>query len=690
MSLNVAKLKLIQDVEDRLLDEVKSMDSIKNALMQLLHTNSLQSREVRFSELLYDESCDLMVRSIDSLKNNPKVQDFQNQVRRIYKFRVEAATRDTLFEVTESPWIVHAEVVGNILENASYNKDLLRPFFHKALPKHLRRNVWRALLTYPEAEQEYINLFKEARWKTLSMNEVEITKKSVELLSEHCHSLAFNEKIVTAMKVILSYIEKIMQRRLPEYMYYLFLPIMYTLTDLTASLPRLVGICLKLTEIQTTVWSSNKEQSVIEVFFEGLEVVNRNLADKIKSLIDLQLQENKVRLENFIRPFLSRLGSGFFNIETTCVVFDQLIMINTLNKMYFIMALALHFLAPKLLVCEHWDDFLSVFFKEIRRISPLDLEFLLEKMPESEDIESRVRVPDDLKGQEYLDYVLQAQEFDEQQKMSKASELGELLSAKRLLAEDPVLGMHLQKMMKGNLMEQQLNRSKERAGVRPGGKKGTLINANLTRISAGSKPSNLYTGAVANYKDSREIIDMSGSSDLFIEENSFRKNAPQVPRKEVHSKNSIFQDTSLDEMRGTNNAFNKKRSTINDVSLIQEKSLAFDNTLNKSPTLRNEGRESMERSIIRPMRVESPEGHEESRRLGENKVSIFGIDFDPNRRRSVLSNSPGKPGLNLSKANASELNESNDLPSISYLEGGLLGVPDIDGMRPGLLDGYDD
>ena len=103
MSLNVAKLKIIQDVEDRLKDEVMTLENIKSQLMQLLHGNAIKQREVRFSELIYDENCELLVKAIDSLKKNPKVQDYQNQVKRIYKFRIEAASRDTLFEVTESP-----------------------------------------------------------------------------------------------------------------------------------------------------------------------------------------------------------------------------------------------------------------------------------------------------------------------------------------------------------------------------------------------------------------------------------------------------------------------------------------------------------------------------------------------------------------------------------------------------------
>lgn len=676
MSLNVAKLKLIQDVEDRLKDELMTLESIKSQMMQLLHTNSLNTREVRYSELIYDESSELLVKTIDSLKNNPIVQDYQNQVRRIYKFRVEAATRDTLFEVTESPWIVHAEVVGNILENASYNKDLLRPFFNKALPKHLRRNVWRSLLTYPEAEQEYINLFKEARWKTLSVNEVEITKRSVELLSEHCHSLAFNEKIVTAIKVVLSYIEKIMQRRLPEYMYYIFLPIMYTLTDLTASLPRLVGICLKITEIQTTVWSSNKEQPIIDVFFECLQVINSKVLNKIKALIDLQFQENKVKLENFIRPFLSRLGSGFFSIETTCVVFDQLIMINTLNKMYFIFALSLHFFSAKLLACEHWDDFLAVFFKEVRKITPMDLEFLLEKLPDSEDFEARIRIPVDLKGQDYLDYVLQAQEFELEERHNKVNELGELLSAKRLLAEDPLLGMHQQKMMKFNLMEQALNKTKD-VGVRRNDKKGTLINANLTRISVGSKHSGNFIFGMNNSKDSREIINMSGNSEMFIEENSFRKGTI----KENEIRNSIFQDTSLGNLR----ASPKKTGTINDISLIKDVSLG-----NNSEN-RNKKITTKDNSLFRPVPVIS-ETPENSLNL-KKRASIFGVDFDPNRSSRLESDEANKSPeiLDSQHKDLSEIEDNSDeLPDLSYLGGGLLGIPDLSGMKPGLLDGFDD
>ena len=492
-------------------------------------------------------------------------------------------------------------------------------------------------------------MFKDARWKTLSLNEVEITRKSVELLSEHCHSLAFNEKIVTAMKVVLSYIEKIIQRRLPDYMYYILLPIMYTLTDLTSSLPRLVGICLKMIEIQRTIWLSNREEGIIEIFFESLEALDPAISTKIKSLIDLQFQENKVKLENFIRPFLSRLGSGFFNIETTCVIFDQFIMINTLNKMYLILALIINFLSEKLRNCEHWDDFLGIFFKEVRRITPLQLESLLERLPDSEDIESKVAIPADLKGQDYLDYVLQAQEFEEEEKKNKLHEFGELLSAKRILAEDPVLGMHQQKIMKGNLMEQALNKSKDYQKNKIKRRR-TLINANMTRISAyskdKSKPSGEHSPILNGTMDSREIVDLHGSKDMFIEENSFPKNS-----KNKESKNSSFQDTFLDE--------NLKRQGLADNSLILKQNTKNSKLLNDS---------NQSKSLIKPMNPDS----QLDKSMNKSRKS-FAISEENSRDKSI----------NQSK-------NEDELPDISYLEGGLLGVPDISALKPGLLDGFED
>jgi hypothetical protein len=644
MRPGITKLKLIEDVEDRLKDEIPSLAYIQSELKQKLHLNSTNEREVRFSELVYDESCDLLVKTMDSMRSSQRVQDFQNQVKRIYKYRVEAATRDSLIEKTESPWIIHSEVVGNILEQASYNKDLLQPFFNKALPRQLRRNVWRALLTYPEAEEDYLVLFKEAKWKTISLNEVEITRKSVELLSEHCGKLAYNEKVVTAMKVVLSYIEKIIERRLPEYMFYIMLPIMYILSDLASSLPRLIGICLKLAEIQTTVWLSSKETPLIQVFFQSLDMINPQVTEKIHSLLDLNFQENNLKLENFIRPFIARLSTSYFHIDTTCVVYDQLIMINTLNKMLFILALSLDHISSALMTVQHWDDFCVTFLKGMKKISPLTLESFLERLPATEDLEAKVKIPADLKGQDYLQYRVQAQ-FDLED--SKTNQHGDLLSHKRILAEDPVFGIQQQKIMKNNLMEAALNQS-----VRPDRKRNTLINANLTRISVNSRER--FSGQVSpalnlskESKVSKEIINLSGSNDMFIEENSFPR------KKKDDSSKSIFQDSSFDP---NVSPMILKNNRLADSTFDQKNMISSNRTIKDViPSSK------LEYSMEKPNFQVSP-------RIIPSDMSGESPRIPPGQENSFVE----------------------DLQDLSYLECGILGVPDFEKLKPRLLDGFDD
>ncbi|CAG9334037.1 unnamed protein product [Blepharisma stoltei] len=461
MSLKVEKLRIIKDIEGRLNDETSNITYLKATFMQTLQQKATENRDVRFSELLYDESLDLIKNTIEEIRKNPISKEFNSQVKRIYNYRIKEARQDTLFEVTESPWILHSECVGNILEFNSVQQDLLKPFHNKALQKHLRKNIWRALLTYPKAEEEYFNLFKENRWKTISRNEVEITKKSVDLLSEHCPALAFNDKVVMAMKVLLSYMEKVVERRLPEFIYYLMLPIMYTLPDLASNLPKMVGIGMKIFEIQTTVWTSEKGEGIIFVFLNRLREVNPQLAEKFEKMCDIRFQENKEKLENFLRPFLSRLGSGFFNIETTCFVYDQLIMKNSVDLMYYFLAIALHSMSDRILGLEHWDDFVEMFYKEMRRIRVEQLEALTNLIPNGEVIEEKAVIPSELKGQEYLNFVVKSIVLASKDKKDRIDDMGELISTRRVLADDPVTGLMHQKLLKGNLMENMINSRRE-------------------------------------------------------------------------------------------------------------------------------------------------------------------------------------------------------------------------------------
>ena len=294
-------------------------------------------------------------------------------------------------------------------------------------------------------------------------------------------------------------------------------------------------------------------------------------------------------------------------------------------------------------------------------------------LPDSDDLEGKVKVPLDVKGQDYLDYVLQAQEFEEEQRQNKVHELGELLSAKRILAEDPVLGMHQQKMMRGNLMEQALNKSKD-FPTRRNNKKGTLINANLTRISLASKKSfdiSLYN----NTKEGKEIVNISDSKDVFIEENSFPKISPsRVKSKEpnILNNNSVFKDTSLD---GANNILpNQKRG-----SSINENSELINFETFKSSTLKGN-----DISLVQEISKSPIKNPEESLNKNLSKLQLFTKEIGPAPPNKEIDGGVQKRNIDKNPA------DSNGLPNLSYLEGGLLAVPDLQNLKPGLLDGFED
>ena len=100
-------------------------------------------------------------------------------------WRIQEAGKDAMFSSAPDEFGLHANVLGNLLAMSTFNKDLLKSFNNKALPPVLRKNVWKALLAYPEIEKEYAELVNTDKAKTLSQNEMEITKRSTDILAEN-------------------------------------------------------------------------------------------------------------------------------------------------------------------------------------------------------------------------------------------------------------------------------------------------------------------------------------------------------------------------------------------------------------------------------------------------------------------------------------------------------------------------
>lgn len=141
MTQKVEKLRIVKDIEGRVNDEISNLKYLKATFMKMLQLQATELRDVRFSELLYHESLDLIIKVIEDIRKAQVSQEFNTQVKRIYKYRVDEARKDTFFEVSETPWIMNSECVGNLLEINPANQDLLKPFHNKALNKHLRKNV---------------------------------------------------------------------------------------------------------------------------------------------------------------------------------------------------------------------------------------------------------------------------------------------------------------------------------------------------------------------------------------------------------------------------------------------------------------------------------------------------------------------------------------------------------------------
>jgi hypothetical protein len=99
-------------------------------------------------------------------------------------WRIAEAGKEAVFSGPANEFNLHSNVLGNLLAISTFNKDLLAPFRNKALPVFLRKNIWKALLAYPEIEDEYATLVANNKAKTLSPNEMEITKKATDILSE--------------------------------------------------------------------------------------------------------------------------------------------------------------------------------------------------------------------------------------------------------------------------------------------------------------------------------------------------------------------------------------------------------------------------------------------------------------------------------------------------------------------------
>ena len=397
------KLNIIRDVEDRVKDESKTALVVKSQFQRELASVSQAMRDVRYSELLLDEAVE--VRKEVESKLRAGIQPLQAEVKRIYEYRIQSERKNALYQTGGSMLPVHSDIIGNLLTLVPGLKSSLEPYLNRALPSYLRREVWKALLRNDVAEADYSWALMHDRMRTVSKNEVEITQKSQELLTEFCPAQAHNYEILMWVKSVLSYLETKLDRKLPEPLYYLMLPLVYVMGDSVRHVPALIGYSLSLYDINKSTFIPEGDLPLCDLFLSIQREHDPSIVDILSTLIDLRTDDRT--LTEFIAVFLARLSSGFFGMDCAALIYDQLIIKNSLHFLLDVLALTMSWMRDWLRKAIDWDHFVETFRRRCRRMRVRNLESLLASIRRREDVSKKVALPNDLYGEDYLQYVNQ-------------------------------------------------------------------------------------------------------------------------------------------------------------------------------------------------------------------------------------------------------------------------------------------
>ena len=453
------KLNLIRDVEDRVRDESTTSLVVKSQFQRELMSMSRAMREVRYSELLLDEAVE--VRKEVEKKLRATIQPLHSEVKRIYDYRIQTERKGALYQTGGSMLPVHSDIIGNLLTFVPGLKNSLEPYLNRALPSYLRREVWKALLRNEMGEADYSWAAIHDRMRTVSKNEVEITKKMQEHLTEFCPAQAYNYEILMWVKSVLSYLETKLERQLPDPLYYLVLPMVYVFGDSVRHVPALIGYSLSLYDIHKSTFIPEGDLSLCDLYLSIQRQHDPSVLDIINTLLDLRTDDRI--LTQFVAEFLGRLTSGFFSMDCAALIYDQLIIKNTLYFLVDVLALTLSWMKDWLIKAVDWEHFIETFRRRCRRMRLNHLESLLSTITRRDDINSKITLPRDLYGESYLAYVNQKP----QEKYSGVSPEDHLLDRK--LSRGTVTS---------NLMGIQTEK-KRRVGP------DTLLTANIPKVTQG-------------------------------------------------------------------------------------------------------------------------------------------------------------------------------------------------------------
>eukprot|EP00828_Plagiopyla_frontata_P024966 TRINITY_DN31890_c0_g1_i1.p1 TRINITY_DN31890_c0_g1~~TRINITY_DN31890_c0_g1_i1.p1 ORF type:complete len:400 (-),score=75.88 TRINITY_DN31890_c0_g1_i1:17-1216(-) len=259
----------------------------------------------------------------------------------------------------------------------------------KELPGDLRQVVWKICIENPEEEQLYLKLYEQNRMTTVSQFDIQIQKDAENFVDKMTHPEEFDGSMILAMKILLSYYEKKMDRILADYLYMLSIPLIFTFGEqkhLHKKPAMLIGMFLNIHKIVLefdpltdliVAHDAFYDALMTDLFMNSLGALDEDIMIKFTTLLDLERPTERTLLVLLVKKFVHSLGFNYLSLQITLFLWDQIFMkVNRVNKenksqmeIFVAMVISLIPLKAQILECQTWDEFLELYYNESKNIT---------------------------------------------------------------------------------------------------------------------------------------------------------------------------------------------------------------------------------------------------------------------------------------------------------------------------------
>ncbi|KAL4499016.1 hypothetical protein ABPG72_016918 [Tetrahymena utriculariae] len=306
-------------------------------------------------------------------------EDLKAKIRQVMNLRLEDMRR----QIKDNKWSIILSMLQNLIIRNKGNRDCFDLLAYRLLPNDLRQIIWKFCLENQKESNEYSQKLNENRLLTISRFDVAIIKDTEDFVGQMSTPQEFDGGMIYCMKTILSYYEIKKDRILSDYLYLLCIPLMivyrdaqhlhkipvdligyyFSIQSIVAFFDPLVDLLVKHDE--------KYDAEMTDAIMNTLAIVDEDLANKINSVLNLELPQSRNFLVLIVKRFVHSLGFAFLPLQVTLYIWDQIIMKIHKNRMeiFVDMAIMLKCLKDQIVDQDTWDHIVDVIYQESKNIS---------------------------------------------------------------------------------------------------------------------------------------------------------------------------------------------------------------------------------------------------------------------------------------------------------------------------------